>query len=482
MSDVFKNYFDICILISEGKIDSFSSLKNYLISNKIKVSNHVLDKLFFMVKKIHWGIFSEINFEEYPKLWKELVVLDPKMKFYGDLKRSMMISSIFVAILDIHGYTSFCQRTKKNITALQRLDDFVNKIIKEAAKKYGVLAVRERGDEVVLIGADAVEILSAVFEVVKLFSKNTEVSGDESFFLPPFEISGGVAGGYISTPLIIGKNGDLQGFLLNMAARLQARANALDPSKTKIIVDQSVFYKVSTTKELPDVIKNIKFLYNGNISFKGVSLKVYEAYTKEEKYKIYLNNYVKLLNELIAKNEWKRAIFTTLCDMVIKVMDEMQPFQHEIHIGNIVQDSKLVVNNEYISNSFLKAKYLFTNTGNYKDAVIKIKEISGIMENIPEIDGLVKEYCKSISDVYYGIVEDFEKVYMSIVKDNPSVFLSPDEMELLINSEFYNSRYSRVIDRLHADVKFSEKRNVVWVRLVSSLKGNIQFQIYSGKK
>jgi RNA processing factor Prp31 len=484
--------FFILKSIVNGDISSFSDLKSHLVSSKVTITKDELDILFNTIKKVHWGAFAEINHEDFPDLWKELVIPDPQYPtMYGDLKKSMVISNIFIALLDIHGYTAFCQKTRKNITSLQRLDKFVEANIKETTKKEGILAIRERGDEILLIGTNALSILNATFKVVDLFSKPMKVNDDvkkpsEETFLPAFSVSGGIAGGYTFSPMIIGKNGDLQGFIINFAARLQSRANTIAPKSTKIVIDQIVYHKLISSipqNKNNEILKKIKFLYHGEIKFKGGKLKVYEIYSKdEEKYKDLIAGHIKKLNESIKNNEWQSNVLPILCDIGMLVAENMPRIEKEITIIYDDKLEKITVSNDYISTSFLHIKYAFKNSKDFHSFIRRFRMTIDMINKIDSFDPLIKEYCNAIYEVYLNVFLEYNKILTSVVHDKPSNFLTIDEMETFLTYESIKGKYESIIKKLNSSPEFADKRNIIWLRAFNNIENSINFSIYSGKK
>ncbi|MGB9621531.1 MAG: hypothetical protein ACPL4C_03730 [Brevinematia bacterium] len=484
-----EEFLETSYKVINGEISSFSSLKSFIASRKFKVSKKEVDLLFELIKRIYWGIFSDLNFEDYKELWKTFVIPDPNYKsVYGDLKRNIIVSNIYIALLDIHGYTTFCQKTRKNINSLYRLDRFVEDIIKTTTKKHGVISRRERGDEIILIGVDAVDIVNATFEVINLFSKNIRFSNDDKdsdeYFLPPFEISGGIVGGYSTTPLIIGVNGDLQGILINLAARLQARANTISPNKTKIVVDYNTYYKfISSNKPKTKFTESIKFLFNGDIEFKGGKLKVYEIYFREdEKYKDLISKHISNLVDSIKKGEWQSNVISNLCNLGMVVSENITPFSKEIEIFQDNEIKKIEVSNDFISSIFLNIKYSAINSRNFHNMIHRLGFLVEILDKLEEFDQIVKEYCKSVYREYLKIFNEYNKIFLEVISQNPSTFMSPSEMEIFLNFESYKSSYEEVINRLFSDTKFSDKRSIIWNRAYNIVKPSISFSIYTGKK
>ena len=104
--------------IVSGKIKTFSEIFTYASNvnfDKINDHNNILKGLFQLIRKINWGFFNNLDKETYPKLWDQFVIENPKYNFAGDLKLSLTIADIYIAMLDIHGYTKFCEENKNNL-------------------------------------------------------------------------------------------------------------------------------------------------------------------------------------------------------------------------------------------------------------------------------------------------------------------------------------------------------------------------------
>lgn len=481
-------FLELVDLILSGKINSFSKLKLVLSSNGIKIDKKEFDILFKLIKRLYWGIFSDLNFEEYKLLWKALVVPDEKYpSSYGDLKKSVIVADLYISLLDIHGYTSFCQKTRRNINSLHRLDRFVETIIKNTTKKYGVVSRRERGDEVILVGGDPVDIVNATFDVINLFSKQIpipDVEKEEESFLPPFEISGGIVGGYSTMPLIVSESGDIQGLLINLAARLQARANTISPSKTKVIIDQSTYHKfISSDKPKTDFVKNLKFIFNGDIEFKGGKLKVYEVYYRDdEKYKDLISQHIRRLTEAISRNEWQSNIVATLAEIGIITSDNMPKFSKTVEVLHDDKIETIEVDNEYLSKNFMQIKYSITNSRDYRTAMEKLSLLVKILDQVNEFDQIVKDYCKAIYREFEKIFYEYERILISQAKQNALDLLTPNEVEVLSRFDSQKEAYSLVLDKLHSDARSIQKRVAIWNKAFNNVRNQIKFSIYTGKK
>ncbi|MEN2998835.1 MAG: hypothetical protein ABDH28_07380 [Brevinematia bacterium] len=475
-------------LVLTGKITTFSSLKEAIVKSGIKVSKSEIDMMFNLIKRLYWGAFCDLNFDEYTELWKTLVVPDQKYpSLYGDLKKSIILSNLYISLLDIHGYTAFCQKTRRNINSLHRLDRFVENTIKVTAKRYGVIAKRDRGDEVILIGSDPVDVINSTFDVINLFSKKislVDVEQGEDPFLPPFEISGGIVGGYSTMPLIVSEKGDLQGILINLAARLQSRANSISPNKTKVVVDQNTYHKfVSSNKPKTNFVKNIKFLFNGEIEFKGGKLKVYEIYYGEsESYKDFISQHIKNLVEKISQGDWQFGILSTLCDLGAITSNSMPRFSKTIELYHDGELKLVEINNDYLSDAFIGIKYAVVNSRDFYTATTKMKLLMEVLDMVEGFDQVVKDYCKAIFKEYVKVFYEYDKILAQIIGEDYSDFLSQSEAEIFFGFHSYKDAYNRILERINSDPKLLQKRKVALNKAFSNIRSQISFSMYVGKK
>ncbi|MDR3148216.1 MAG: hypothetical protein LBU00_07570, partial [Treponema sp.] len=171
----------------------------------------VLMRVFELIKKLNWGFFANITPTTHKKLWKELVIPDKTFPEAGDLKRTLQISNLYISMLDIHGYTKFCQESRTNLSRLHTLDRVINHEIQQIAGQCQSVSRRERGDEIVVISAGATDALTVTLSIIDYFAKTSVVDdpaipnkrvGDEANNLPVFKISAGITGGNTTSPLI----------------------------------------------------------------------------------------------------------------------------------------------------------------------------------------------------------------------------------------------------------------------------------------
>ena len=98
----YELYTHLSEKIVSGEIKTFSEIFTYAKNvNFEKVHDHkkILKGLFDLIRKINWGFFNNLDKELYPKLWSQFVTENQKYNFAGDLKLSLSIADIYIAML-----------------------------------------------------------------------------------------------------------------------------------------------------------------------------------------------------------------------------------------------------------------------------------------------------------------------------------------------------------------------------------------------
>ena len=194
------------------------------------------------------------------------------------------------------------------------------------------MSKRARGDELLLLGSSAASVLDAVLRIVKYLSRRRRLEGcpgkpGEGFVLPEFFISAGIAGGQSYTSLVITRDGDLSGDLVNTAARLQARANAIAPDRNKILLTSHVYQRLKgagVSIQRVDGINKVDFFNTGAIEFKGVSLTVYDTvFLDTEGYRLGYREAMENLYVAIDKGMWKSRIFEAAAAVAEAIIDNL---------------------------------------------------------------------------------------------------------------------------------------------------------------
>ena len=485
-----KLYCHLSEKIVSREIKTFGGLCEF--SKTLKLSfnpGKVLYRSFNLFRELHWGFFKELDITRFTKLWKELVISHPVMKGTGDLKRNISISNIYISMMDIHGYTRFCQESKSNLSRLRKLDEFLHDGIKKIAGKNKAIANRERGDEIVVVAASAIDIIKTTLEIINSFSmrsviKNSAVGRDRSDFsivLPDFKITAGIAGGNLTTPLIITESGLLAGYLLNTAARLQTLANEYSPKESKIMVTTSVvknYYKENRVVESQLFARKlIHFFDNGLISFKGTRMSSLEIIFKErEKYRISYEAGMKRLYESLRQELWKQKIFEDTIAVIVEACRRSPGFSIEIKNGPDVEK----LTNTSLSRLAERARHLYSK-GEYLEAVSILALIKEQLEYIPDFDRLVLSYVREIHQRYHNIVSIYERRLESEIEKKIDSIFNPQYKAAFYNAKKSTITYEKL--RIHAlkHRAISNRKNI-WYSLIQHNLENMKMEIYAGKR
>ena len=331
--------YEILVHLYEKVLDreftTFEALRTYasVLPNGPR-TNLILKKTFDLQRKLYWGFFRDVTPDSHPKVWNAVVLPDSQFAFAGDLKRYMSIPDIYIGMVDIHGYTKYCRENRHNLSMLDLLDRMIQEDIPEIAAKEGVVSRRTQGDMILLLGASASDMLRTVLLIVDYFSKRRRIADDvkpagrpgSGFILPEFMISAGIAGGQKYTPLIITKDGDLSGDIINTAARLQARAGKISPERNKILVTNHVYQRIQSCDEKGDrgLISKVDFFNTGTIEFKGISLSVYDVvFLSTEAYRLSYRDLMEELYDALDKSMWKSKVFVDTLRVAARIADNL---------------------------------------------------------------------------------------------------------------------------------------------------------------
>jgi hypothetical protein len=474
------------------EITAFSELMDFaapVIKNP-RTHSSIL-KIFELIKRLYWGFFADISPETHIRLWRELVLPDKRFPEAGDLKHTLSISDLYIALLDIHGYTKFCQDSRKNLSMLHILDRTINHEISRISAQCQTVSQRERGDEIVLVAASATDAITATLAIMDYFGKtcvvndpliNTRRTGDAAI-LPVFKLSAGITGGNTTSPLIITEQGDLSGFLLNTGARLQSRANELSPRESRIMITKQVqmnYIKENTADPNP-LFKNntVYFLDTGIIEFKGVFLPTCEAVFKsEDRYKEHFSENLTRLLTSIKENLWERKIYLDLMELLAQVTRTMPDFQAE--------PSKPVNGIQTVTNLSFQQ---FCQTGiktyvedeDYAFAVSLLHSFVEIMEMVPHFDRLIIDYTRGIAEKYDLLLKPFEAAIDKEIDEKAGQIFSGDHLKTYLAAKNGTTIYEklRLIGRKSPALT---KKKALWYNLIKMNQDKMVMTLYSGKK
>ncbi|RKX93977.1 MAG: hypothetical protein DRP59_01405 [Spirochaetes bacterium] len=466
--------------IIEEKIRTFSELITY--TGDIFTTPRrqvVLMSAFKLIRKLHWGFFKDIDYASYPKIWREIVIPHPAYKYAGDIKRNSTISNIYVSMLDVHGYTAFCKQNNRNLSMLQLLDDFIQGDIGKITQELNVISRRERGDEIVLVGTTASDIVSATLSIVDYFSKRKVVNSDAlrrsrsgaKIILPDMSVSAGISGGKMYTPLVITEDGNLSGDVINTAARLQTRANKISPHSTRITVTNHVVFRYK--KENAGEKKGkIRFFNSGIIDFKGTSIALYElVFRSGDTYVLQFQEEMQELYDAVRKKLWRNQVFPALLLLLIKVCRTMPPFRLKHSVGG----------NEDIITLAEKTLLMYRSQDNYYRAVLQLRKIVDYLSHVQNFDHLVFEYARKITELYEGIMEQY-RLEVEHILDTRHGEVFPSELSRLYTTA---KRNLHVYDKLKTQVMEGKdliNRKSIWYTSIERNLSSLDFTLYSGKK
>lgn len=476
-------YHFLAEAIMRNNISDFSGLLAYTKSIPLdQKTSQVLISLFRLIQKLYWGFFRDVDNETYPKVWKEIVLPHPRIQNCGDLKRNLTISDIYVGILDLHGYTRFCDKNKNNLSMLKALDDLIQVEMTKLAKARNVVLQRRQGDEMVLVGASAVDLVEATLDIISFFASHGSTETQKKIHLPDMHISAGIAGGNKYTPFIITLDGDLSGGVVNTAARLQVRANELSGDRSRIVVSRPVYTSYLTeTKNSSDQVQRkppIHFFDSGYIRFKGIDVAVCEVLCDEkDQYKAIIEKDMLNLYKAIETGSWKEGLFTGLILLLIRLYKFMPPFKIEC-LSNGIQTT---LNNENLSVIAQEVMNSFKIKQDYCEAAEGLSRLAEYSRLIPGFDRLSLEYTEQIAGRYRCIASEYSSRLNSRLKELAGTTLTAKGKQL-----YEESRKGLLIqERLNQEIR--KKMSVmelsqIWGSSVDSLKNQPDPFICSGKQ
>ena len=478
--------------IISKEIITFSKLKE-LVSPVIKDkwTHPVIMRAFQLLKRLNWGFFSNLSPETHKKLWKEMVISDRDFPDAGDLKKTLQISNLYIAMLDIHGYTKFCMESRKNLSMMHTLDWAIENEIKRISTQCGAISQRERGDEIVVVAANATDALMVTLCIIDYFSKtefvnapgiSTKRTGNAEA-LPAFKISAGITGGNTQSPLIITERGNLAGFLLNSGARLQTRANELSPKESRVMIAKQVMmnYEKENIALKSILFRNdiVFFFDTGHIEFKGVMIPTCEViFNKAERYKENFAENMPRLFAAIRDNLWEQKILQEMMELLTYAAKSMPKFS--ITLPQAINGMLTVSNDSYAEICRLTYRAYYKDE-DYFLAVEYLNHLIYITEQIPLFDRLILDYLKGITEKYQLLLDTYESYIDNEVIDKASHIFHGDHFKAWIHANRGAKLYEkmRIIGRKSSEIT---KKKAIWLSCLAQRKEQMEFTLYSGKK
>ncbi|MDR0487205.1 MAG: hypothetical protein LBG91_03045 [Treponema sp.] len=474
------------------EINAFSKLKELAAPVlRDKGTHQVIMRAFELIKNLNWGFFATITPGTHIRLWKELVIQDKDFPEAGDLKKTLQISNLYIAMLDIHGYTKFCMETRKNLSMMHTLDWAIENEIRRISTLCGAISQRERGDEMVVVAASATDALMVTLCIIDYFSKTDVVQNPQistkrtgnAEALPVFKISAGITGGNTQSPLIITERGNLSGFLLNSGARLQTRANELSPKESRIMIAKQVqmnYQKENTQSQcVLDKKKSIYFFDTGHIEFKGVMIPTCEViFDEKDRCKEKFSNEITQLFSSTRDNLWDQRIFQDLMYLLIRVSQSIPKFS--ITPPEPINGMQTVPNESYERLCRLAMK-AYNVDEDFSLAVELLHHLIYVSEQIPSFDRLILDYLKGISDKYTLLLDSFQAHIDQEVDEKAELIFQGNYYKTWLAAKNGVQVYEklRTIGRKSRDIS---KKKTLWLNLIAQNKEQMEFTLYSGKK
>ena len=478
--------------IISREITKFSQLRELATPILRSQRTHpVIMRAFVLIKKINWGFFSEMTRETHLRLWRELVIPDKQFPEAGDLKDTLQISNLYIAMLDIHGYTQFCMDSRKNLSMMHTLDWAMNTGARRISTACQAVSQRERGDEMVVVAASASDALTVTLAILDFFGKTNVVNDPKiptkregnADALPTFKISAGITGGNTQSPLIITEQGNLSGFLLNSGARLQTRANELSGKESRIMIAKQVYmnYMKENEKDKCTIFKSntIYFLDTGQIEFKGVQIPSCEAVFKPED--MYKENFSTEMNQLFAsikENLWEQKIFQDMLSLIAKASQVMPKFT--VTPPSPINGMQTITNESFIQlcRSALKS---YVQDEDYSAAVAMLKNFVSLIQDIPHFDRLILDYLRGVTDKYDMLLTSYLETIDKEIDARAQAIFHGNYFKAWLAAKNAVSVYEKLKTMGRKSNEVPKKKSL-WYNLIKQKASQMEFVLHSGKK
>lgn len=474
----------LCDKIVRGDLQTFNALRSYCASLPDSPRTEaILRKAFELQRRLYWGFFRDITPATYPKVWSKVVVPDRKYHFAGDIKRMATIPDVYMAIMDIHGYTRFCQKNRHNMSMLDILDRVLQQDLPAIAAKHGVVSRRASGDEILLLGGSAADVFEVVFLMSRRLAKEDKgrdkaaEADDAAKALPAFQISAGVAGGAKYSQLVVTRDGDLSGTIVNTAARLQARANRISPDRTKILLTSVTFQKLKMQPPSApyEFVKAVDFFDTGMVEFKGMNVSVFDAvFLSKEANRLEYRERMGALYDSIAQGSWSSHIFSDALNLMARIATSSSAGLVDETTGQPIDASDSIS----IIQRIKKAQSYFV-AERYELAVKELSELVDAFCRASGRDAIAVEYLANIRDNYRKIVDRFTARLDGVLDEKlEAVFMNQTDRANFRTLEKHHATFANV--REAARLKVPDRRNL-WAKCIEESAGGLGVSIQSKK-
>jgi hypothetical protein len=490
LSSHIKDVFLVCYdQIITRKITTTAGLMDYLDDLKWKASlEKVVRKCFRLIRELNWGVFKDLDKDEFPKLWKSLIIPNRRIKDLGDLKRNIQVPNTYCALMDIHAYTEFCHKHRHNFSMLTMLDGIIQKDIKEIARKNGCVSYRSAGDNILLIGSTAGDLLRACLGIVDGFSrrrviKSTKLSETRkgtSIVLQDIYVTAGIAGGENYSSLIVTESGDISGSIVNTASRLQAFANHLSPQHSKVMVTSHIYSgflrENRSARKQPS--HGFEFFACGKVCFKGVNLSVYEVlYTEHDLFKTkYQKEYRRMLHTM-HNGTWKERLIPDVMTLVIAVLRAVPIPRLEV----VVDDEKKAYTSSTIISLCEHAMDTYGLEKDHRRMSDRLQKLLTIVEAVNGFDPLVMIHLRQVVALFQRMSVDFESTEDEKILGNIAGLFSQKEKKIIDDAERLGKARQRLIERGKQDNNIYSAA-MLWNKVISDYEKIWDFKVYSGKR
>jgi len=513
--------YEVFVLLSDkivkGELVTFNALRNYCAAlPDDRRTQVILRKAFELQKRLYWGFFREISPVSHPKVWSKVVIPDRKYHFAGDIKRMATIPDVYMAILDIHGYTRFCQKHRHNMSMLDLLDRVIQQDIPEIAARFGVVSRRARGDEILLLGGSASELFEVVYLIARRLAKDGKAAKAEAGAksegakpappakgapslrtaalakpvvrevkeanaavvpdgLPGFQISAGVAGGAKYAQLVITRDGDLSGTIVNTAARLQARANRISPDQTKILLTSITFQKLKMqpSSKTFEFLKAVDFFDTGLVEFKGINVPVFDTvFLDRDASRLEYRERMGALYDSIGQGLWTTRIFSDALSLMARIIISSSRNLVDEATGLPLEAA------ETIMKGIKRAQALF-DSERFEGAVEELARLVDLFCRAAGRDPIVVEYLIGVVDNYRKLLASFtERLDREIDEHLETIFRGASDRANFRTLEKHHLMFANVRDA--ARIKVADRRNI-WNRIAEESSETLNIRIQSKK-
>jgi len=349
------------------------------------------------------------------------------------------------------------------------------------ARSHDVVLQRRQGDEMVLVGAGAADLLATTLKIIDFFEKKGVGAMARAAALPDIHISAGIAGGKKFTPFIITRDGDLSGGVVNTAARLQSRANELSGERSRIVVSRAVHtaFQAENKDGLPEFFdkRPLHFFDSGYIRFKGIEVAVCEVlYDGGDLYKAQIEKDMAELYKSIESGAWKEGLFGALLTLLIRIYKNMGAFSVQV-VSNglpttLVNDSIIHIAQEILGTFKVKQ--------DYPAAVRGLAQLVDYSREIPGFDKLTLEYAERVVERYRTVADEFELRIAGRLKEKAATL--PAKYKQL----YEESRKGVLVqERLNLELRKNLtplEISQLWAASIEAKKEWLDLSIYSGKQ